>query len=617
MRRPWAGVLTLAALGATGILARTGTDPRPQDDLYRAANAEWLRTTSVPEDRANESASTELFDRVERDVRVIIEDLAAQRTRHSPSIQQMLNLYRSATDGDRIDGLGVKPLMPVLSNIEQIDTPRRLGAMTGFLTAKTTAGPFFATLINHPQRAGERAVRLSQGGLTLERIDYTNSDDQARAVRAGYREYLARIFAIAGRRNAEADADAVLEFEIQLARSFRSAADRPPDTPELFTAERMNREMPGFDWVAWGKEQGISSSMGILLQQPTFFRSFATIVGSRPMATSRAWLTGRYITSVSNFVSEDIALARFDFFGKFLTGQVAPRPRWKRGVGLVNTVLPDTIGRLYVERHLSRQTKARVERIAGDVMRAYRDALDAFVWPQNYWRLDAQNRLGRLSVRVGAPSEWRDYPGLVMKPDDLFGNNLRAQKYENDRRMQLGGRLAGGGEWPLGAQTTIAFYHPAANEVIIPAGILQPPYFDPAADDAVNYGAIGAVIGHEAGHSLDSSGRQMPRGLSVESWNDVVGLAVAWEAFKRSRATAGLEVSSNDERRFVEAWARIWREHVRPEFARRLAVLPGQYPPGDARANGAAVHLDAFYRAFDVTPGDRLFLAPERRIRLF
>jgi putative endopeptidase len=183
--------------------------------------------------------------------------------------------------------------------------------------------------------------------------------------------------------------------------------------------------------------------------------------------------------------------------------------------------------------------------------------------------------------------------------------------------MQLGGRLAGGGEWPLGAQTTIAFYHSVANEVIIPAGILQPPYFDPAASDAVNYGAIGAVIGHEAGHALDASGRQIPRGLSAESWNDVVGLAVAWEAYKRSRATAGTEVSSSDQRLFVESWARIWRELVRPEFQRRLALLPGQYPPGDVRANSAVAHLEAFYRAFDVSPGDRLFIAPERRIRVF
>lgn len=613
MPRPWASVLLIAAFGATSMIAQT--EPRPQDDLYRVANAEWLRTTTIPEDRANESASTELFDRVERDVRAIIEEIAAQKTRRSPAAQQILDLYRSATDGARIDDLGVKPLMPILESIERIDSPRLLGDMAGSLTATTTAGPFFAALIAHPERAGERAVRLSQGGLTLERIDYVNSDEHARAVRERYREYLARVFETTRRPNAAADADAVLEFEIQLARAFRTAA--APDTPELSTTERMNRELPGFDWIAWGRRQGISSSMAIVLQQPTFFRTFATVVSSRPMATSRAWLAGRYILSMSNYVSEDIALARFDFFGRFLTGQEAPRPRWKRGVGLVNTVLPDAIGRLYVERHLSRSTRARVERIATDVLRAYRDAVDAFNWPQSFWKLDAQNRLGRLSVRVGAPSEWREYPGLVVRADDLFGNHLRAQKYDNDRRMQQGGRLAGGGEWPLGAQTTIAFYHPNANEVIIPAGILQPPYFDASADDAVNYGAIGAVIGHEAGHSLDQSGRQMPRGMSSESWNDVVGLAVAWEAFKRSRATVGVEVSSNDERRFFEAWARIWRELVRPEFARRLTVLSGQYPPGDARANSAVIHLDAFYRAFDVLPGDRLFLAPDRRIRLF
>jgi predicted metalloendopeptidase len=317
-------------------------------------------------------------------------------------------------------------------------------------------------------------------------------------------------------------------------------------------------------------------------------------------------------------IAESIGNARFEFFGRFLSGQQEPRPRWKRGVSLVNAALGDAVGRLYVDEHFSRASRARVERMAANVIRAYRDAVSEFDWPHSNAKLEAQSRIATLAARVGFPDVWRDYRGLAIDRDDLFGNMLRIHRFDAERRTAQGGRPAADGEWPLAPQTVNAFYNAASNELFVPAALLQPPFFDAAADDAVNYGAIGAVIGHEMGHALDGSGRRVPAGLTGEAFNDLIGLAVARRAYQRSRG--GREAPVIDgltgDQRFFLGWARIWREKVRPEFARQMAIA-SPYPPGVARANAPVGHMDEFYRAFGVGPADRLFIPPAARLRLF
>jgi predicted metalloendopeptidase len=256
--------------------------------------------------------------------------------------------------------------------------------------------------------------------------------------------------------------------------------------------------------------------------------------------------------------------------------------------------------------------------MAANVIRAYRDAVSGFDWPHSNAKLEAQSRIATLAARVGFPDVWRDYRGLAIDRDDLFGNMLRIHRFDAARRTAQGGRPAADGEWPLAPQTVNAFYNAASNELFVPAALLQPPFFDAAADDAVNYGAIGAVIGHEMGHALDGSGRRVPAGLTGEAFNDLIGLAVARRAYQRSRG--GREAPVIDgltgDQRFFLGWARIWREKVRPEFARQMAIA-SPYPPGVARANAPVGHMDEFYRAFGVGPADRLFIPPAARLRLF
>jgi len=626
-RFPLAACLAFAAMGVAASQrapARSGFDTasfdpvvRPGDDLYAYANRAWIAGKSIAGDRSKEDATTEIFDRVELHVRDIIERLAKSSPRRGSSAQQVADFYASMLNDAAVDARGIAPLRPQLEAINAINSATSLAERAGILTATTIAGPFFNRLAPHPQNSGERIVQLSQGGLLLTRDDYLTDDARSREIRAHYRGYLEQIFALVGRATPAADATAVIELEITLARSHTLPVEGVPVRSQLLTASRMNVEMPGFDWVAWAKPQGIDRSLPILVAQPSFFRTFAALVPTVPMSTWRPWLAARYVSAMAPSVTEALGNARFEFFGRFLGGQQEPRPRWKRGVSTVNVALGDIVGRLYVAEHFPATAKGRIQRIANQVIQAYRDLVSSLEWSSSAGRVEAQSAIARVAARVGAPDVWRDYRGLTIVADDLFGNTLRAQTFENDRRMAQGGTLAGAGEWPLPPQTVNAFYNPATGELILPAAMLQPPYFDADADDAINYGAIGAVAGHETGHALDGIARRIPAGFTVERFNDLIGLVAARRAYERSRdGRPALVIDGlTGDQRFFLGWARIWREKVRPEYADQLS-RSSPYPSGALRANGPVAHLDAFYTAFNVEAKDGMYLAPDKRLRI-
>jgi predicted metalloendopeptidase len=642
------------------------TSVRPQDDLYRHVNSRWLASTPMPDDRVSHNAATEIVEKTNEDVRAIIEELAASGDRRPGSpAQQVADLYASMMNEAAIEARGITPLQAELSAIDAIDSIRALADRAGRLSATTTSGPFSGSVGQDPNHPEDRIVHIAQGGLLLERDRYLQNDDWSRSVRAGYESYLERVFAIVGRENPRGDAAAVLAIETELA-----AAHIPPNgagaqtvSTQPLSLTQMNSMFPGFDWNAWGRPQGLDRIAGVVAMQPSFFRTFAAMVPQRPLATWRAWLAGRYITAMSTYANQALNDARFDFFGKFLTGQERPIVRWKRAVGLVNRMLGDSVGRLYAAKHFPRASRIRVERIVENVVRGYRLAIGEAAWMSGGARAEAQAKLELLKTRVGYPDVWRDYRGLEIKPDDLFGNLLRAQAFDNNRRMARMARMARPderGEWTVsGPQSVNAYYVPAQNEIMLPAAFLQPPYFNADADDAVNYGAIGAVVGHEIMHGLDGTGRYYDGNGAARDWwrpqderafitrvqtllddigrypaidgqrvngalaiaesmGDVAGLSVAYRAYQLSlagRPSPVIDGLTGDQRFFL-GWARIWRTKERPEYRRQL-LLFSRYAPADYRANGTAAHLDAFYRAFDIGPGDKGFLPPEKRARIF
>jgi putative endopeptidase len=657
---PAAGAPQPSALHSGIDLTAIDRSARPQDDLYRFANGRWLDATAIPADRVWYGTFVEMADRADADVREIIERaaIAPDRRSGSPS-QQIADLYTSVMDAARLEALGDTPIRAELTRIDAIATPRDLAAEMGRLSAIGTGGAFAGTV--GVDARGEPTVQLEQAGTLLPDRDYYLSDDAAHAdVRAKYVRYLATIFRLTHRARPDDDARAVVALESKLAEIQVPPADArdPAKTAERFTLDGLSREMRGFDWRAWAAPQGIDRVPSVILLQPSFFKSFAMLAGRTPMDAWRAWLAARYITASAPYLSAAFVDARFAFFGVVLSGQARPFERWKRGVSLVNAYLADAVGRRYVEKRFTPAVRDRATALTSQLIEAYRRAFAESDWMSESARSQASKKLARLKVRIGYPDRWHDYHGLVIKRDDLMGNVQRALRFENSQHLA---RLdpSDRGEWTIAAQTVNASYSPSLNEIILPAAMLQPPLFDPDVEDAANYGALGAIVAHEIAHGFDDRGRGFDAAGAIADWwtpaderafearaqtlvgqfdaytipggarvngaltraenaGDLAGLAIAVRAYERSlggKPSRVIDGFTGEQRLFL-AWAQMWRMKTREEYARQEALW-NPYAPARCRANGAPANLPAFYDAFDVRPGDRMFRPPAARASIW
>jgi predicted metalloendopeptidase len=650
--------------------ARSGLDPggfdhsvRPQDDLYRYVNGGWLRTTEIPPERASYAAFIELADRVDADVLAIVEELRATPDRRQASAaQQVGDLYASMMDEARLERLGASPIREALDRIEAIRTTRELASLIGYLQSIGTSAAFTGVVSADMGRRSRPALNLSQGGTSLIGREYYLSEDPKFVdIRAGYEAYLTRIFTLTSRANPARDATAVLALETAFARAQWSAAEArdPVKTNNVYTIDRLSEEMPGFDWFAWARPQGISRATTVVIAQPSFFARFASLVPGTPIQTWKAWLAARHIVSKATYLSRDFSDAHFEFFGRTLIGQEMPRTRWRRGVSLVNTYLGEAVGKLYVERHFPPAARDSMQSLVRNLIDAYRKSIADVDWMTDATKRQALDKLAAISLKIGSPERWRDYRRLVIRPDDLVGNIARAQRFENTYRITWLTQPGTRGEWLVTPQTVNAYYHPAINEVVFPAAILQPPFFASGADDAVNYGAIGAVIGHEIGHAFDDRGRHFDSTGAIRDWwtarddqeyrrrvqglvdqyngysplpgvrvngqltlgeniGDLGGLQVAYRAYTMSRNGKPAPVIDGltGDQRFFMGWSQVWRSKEREGYLRQM-TLSNPHPPGEYRANGPLSHIDAFYEAFDVKPGDKLYVEPGKRVRIW
>ena len=417
--------------------------------------------------------------------------------------------------------------------------------------------------------------------------------------------------------------------------------------------------MPGFDWTAWAKPLGFDRVASVVPLQPSFFRSFAALVAETPLETLKNWLAARHLNASAPYLSPAFVDARFEMFGRTLIGQEQPRDRWRLGVSLASAYLGDAFGRLYVERHFPAKARARADRLMENLLTAFRKAIKEADWLAPATRREALDKVSRIRLKIGYPNRWRDYRDLEIRDDDLMGNIVRGRAFDNKFRMA---RVAGpldSSEWMVPVMTLNAYYNPALNEITLPASVLQSPIFDATADDASNYGALGALMGHELSHALDDRGqaydaRGVPRawwtasdlekfrdssfvltqqyngyrpldGVQVngtftltENRADVSGLALAYRAYVLSLNDKPAPVIDGltGAQRFFLAWAAMWRVKVRDSFLRQW-VLTQPHAPYRYRANGPVGHLEAFYEAFAVTPQDKLFRPPEARVRFW
>lgn len=638
---------------------------RPQDDLFRFVNGGWLARTPIPPDRITYGTFLELADRAEADLRAIIEDAVAHRDRQRGSAKQIADLYASLMNVALIEKRGIEPVRSELKRISSIESRREFAATAGRFSAIAAGGPFPGTVEELPDSPGRPIVNVSQGGTLLpDRDYYLKSDPRYVEYRDSYVRYMTELFVLSGLVNRDTAAQwahNVLALETELARIQWSQEDLrdPARTARMYTLNDLSREMPGFDWMAWARPQGIDVIGKLILSQPSFFKSFAALFVATPLDTWKAWLIVRYLTANAPYLTQALSDLRFEFFGKTLTGQELPRTHWKRGVSIVNAFLGDAAGRLYVERHFSPKQKVRAERLVDSIVTAFKGAVQDAPWLTERARRAALDKLSRLSTKVGYPDRWRDYRGLEIRADDLFGNVERAKQFDNSYRLARFAAPPDGGEWLLAPQTVNAYYSPARNEVVVPAAMLQPPLFNADADDAVNYGAIGAVIGHEIGHGFDDRGRRFDGKGAVNNWwtaddvqafegltrtlvtqynayrpiegaqvnglltlrenvGDLSGLAIAWRAYQASLNGQPSRVIDGftGEQRFFLGWAQAWRGAIRAEYLRQTLLSTPHAPP-QYRANGPVGNLQGFYDAFSVQPGDAMYIPPANRVRIW
>lgn len=644
-------------------LATFDKSVRPQDDLFRHVNGTWLKNTEIPADRPLAGTFVQLSDKAEADLYALIEELSGNPNRKPGSVaQQVGDLYLSFTDEVRINSLGAEPLKPTLARIDAINTPAELARVIGELSIVGVPGPVGGFIEADAGDPTKVVLYLNQGGTALPDRDYYLLDDPKFVdVRTRYGEYLEKIFTLAGRAGAPADAKAVMALETDLAKiqwTQVESRDAVKTYNKMATA-KLPTEMPGFDWIGWAAAQGIDKTPDMIISQPSFFKGFAAMVPTVPMSTWKAWLAAQYITSAGPFLSKPFTDARFEFFGKTLSGQQEQRPRWKRGVQAVNGSMGEALGQLYVEKHFPASAKARMETMITNLIEAYRLSISELDWMTPATKKEALEKLSKFKAKIGYPNQWRDYSTLTVSADDLLGNMERAAKVEHAYQVGKLGRPVDHEEWLMSPQTVNAYYNPVKNEIVFPAAILQAPFFDFEADDAVNYGAIGAVIGHEIGHGFDDQGRRFDGtgalrdwwtpadetefqkrakvlveqfnafspapGLTVngeltlgENLGDLGGLSIAYKAWKLSlkgKPSPVLDGFTGDRRLFM-GWAQAWRTKAREQYLRQQ-VMADPHAPAEFRANAPLGNIPGFYDAFGVKPGDKLFREPAKRVKIW
>jgi len=636
---------------------------RIQDDLYRAVNGEWLATAEIPADRARSGAFLDLVDGAEIAVRTIIE--RAQQAEPGTEARKIGDLYTSFMDEARVEELGAAPLAEPLALVAAADSVAAVVAVLGTLERRGGGSLFRLFVDNDPGDPGRYLVFVEQGGLGLPDERYYREDDFA-AHRGAYRTFLVTIFGLAGLDEPEVRADRVLALETEIALTHWDAvATRDVQAtynPTSWAALVAETGEGGVLLDAWAA--GLAAPVGaldtVVVREPSFVSGVLGLLTPDRLDAWRDWLAARVIRPLAPYLSTPFVEAQFAFTGTALTGAQEIRARWKRGVGVTEGAMGEAVGRLYVDEHFPPIAKVRMDVLVANLVAAYRDSITSLDWMSDETRARALEKLGKFTPKIGYPAVWRDYAKLEIASDDLVGNVRASSAFEFDRELGKIGTPVDRDEWFMTPQTVNAYYNPGMNEIVFPAAILQPPFFDPDRDDALNYGGIGAVIGHEIGHGFDDQGSQFDGDGRLENWwtetdraafeertkaliaqydalvpegltdhvngaltigeniGDLGGLTIAWKAYVLSLDGAEPPVidGRTGAQRFFLSWAAVWREKRREEEAKRLLTIDPHSPP-EFRCNQIVKNLDEFAAAFDLTETDALWLDPTNRVTIW
>lgn len=647
---------------------KSGLDPstfsttvEPGDDFFRYVNGPWLDTHEIPPDRASDGHFYRLRDLCEERVRAIIE--GAQTT------SQIGALYASFMDEEKCDSLGTSPLAADLTFIETADDPEDLARVMGDLERAGVGGAIAREVWADFGDPDRMVLYLGQGGISLPDEAYYREDQHA-AVRAKYVAHIDRMAELAEDALSQHafTGEGILALETAVAKHhWDIVKTREHDqTYNPTTLKDLEKSAPGFSWRTWASALHLPEAAHdkLVAQEPSFFEAFSHLWIERPLEDWKAWLRWRVVSSRSPYLTPEISRANFDFYGTVLTGAPEQRERWKRAVGLVDGTLGEIVGQEYVTRHFPPEHKARMEELVGNLVEAYRSSIMALDWMTAATKSRALDKLDQFVPKIGYPNKWRDYSGLTLLPDDLIGNVRRASAFDEDYEWSKLLKPTDREEWFTHPQTVNAFYNPTANEIVFPAAILQPPFFDADADDAANYGAIGTIIGHEIGHGFDDQGSKFDgRGRMHDWWTEedraaftdrtsilisqfdsyspaqlspehhvngaltigenIGDLAGAEIALKAYAIACGGSLDDAPEidgltgiQRYFLSFAGAEQGKSRDE-ALITQISSDPHSPSEFRVNGVVRNMEPWYEAFDVTPGFALWLDPEKRVSIW
>ena len=632
---------------------------RVQDDLFRHFNGKWLATHEIPADRASDGVGYKLHERAERQVRAIIEQ--APETDEGRKIR---DLYQSFMDTARIENLGYRPIVKYLEKVDAVVTVRDFLQVLGELELDGFGGLFSASIYTDHMDSLSNIIYLSQGGLSLPDEAYYR-EEQYQMIREAFLTHAEKMFGLVEIKDGEAQARRLLSLETAIASyHWDQVRDRDATlTYNKFSRSELEALTPGFDWATW-LHAGEIPDLGFattIVREPDFFTGVATLLSQFDRAQWCTWLRWQVISGAAPYLHDALVQQNFHFYGTTLHGTPQLRDRWKRAVSVTESAIGEAVGRVYVERHFPPQSKAAMQKLVSNLVEAYRQSISNLEWMSQPTKEKALEKLAKFTPKIGYPDKWRDYSALVLDPLDLLGNMGRVAKFSRDFELAKIGAPVDRTEWYMTPQTVNAYYNPGMNEIVFPAAILQPPFFDIDADDAANYGAIGAVIGHEIGHGFDDQGSKYDGDGNLSDWwtqadrdefderarvliaqydalipqeapditvngaltvgeniGDLGGLNIAYKAYQLALGGTPAPVidSFTGNQRFFYAWAQSWRSKTRVE-ALRQQIATDPHSPDEFRTNQVVRNMAAFYAAFGVNSGDGLYLDPKDRVTIW
>ncbi len=670
LKRVWIvalAALTLVAFGEEELksgIYKSGFDEsvRPQDDFFRYVNGAWLDSTEIPGDKSNYGIFTMLFDESQKNQRKIIEEAAASKDNAVGSDAQKIgDFYQSFMDTVTIEKLGLTPLQEDLNKLQNLKSREDLVVYMAHAQKIGIQKPFFLFVNQDMKNSTEYAAYLTQSGLGLpDKRYYEDQGEKFTEIREKYLAHMAEMFSLAGIDGGAEKAAKIMEMETGMSQAHWSRVEsRNRDkTYNKFTLAEMQEKHPNFDWKLYMEAAGVNEGE-VIVRQPSFFAAFDSLYGHYSEADWKNYLTWKLLTASAPLMSKKYVDEDFNFYQKTLRGIQEQQPRWKRAVNGTNNVLGEVVGRIYVARHFKPEAKERMKVLVDNLKLAFAEQIKGLEWMSEETKKQALEKLSKFNTKIGYPDEWKDYSQLEIKRSDLLHNYKRSNIVEYHRMIDKLGNPIDRDEWFMTPQTVNAYYNPPMNEIVFPAAILQPPFFNMEAEDAVNYGAIGAVIGHELTHGFDDQGRKSDGDGNLRDWwteqdgeefkkraqvmidqysnytpidtmrlngeltlgeniADLGGLTIAYQAYKRSLNGAEGPVLDGftSDQRFFMGWAQSWRRKYRDDELRNR-ILTGPHSPSKYRVVGVLANMPEFYKAFNVTEEDPMYRSEDIRVKIW